>query len=314
MPFQSTVNTRPAPAMSGDFASDGPRFFYPAGPGGLVANLAGVNVGRFAWAVPSLNLDFDGGPTLVNSFGTGPVTGFVHRNQQALITAYLAESGVLIPQGFQLVLLTGGDLWIKNEGLTEASPGQVCYADFATGAPSFGALKQGTAGGSASAIVAASAQTFIGSITNNVLTVATATTPVTIGAVLTGTGVALGTQIVSQLPGGTPLGAGTYVVTPGEQTVIAGTVMTQAYGNLTVATTGSGFLLGAQVTGANILVPTFITQLGTGVGGTGTYVVSGQLTAAAAAVSASSNVLTKWYAISSGLPGEVVRCASNPLG
>ena len=127
-----------------------------------------------------------------------------------------------------------------------------------------------------------------------------------------------GTQIISQLTGSAG-STGTYVVSPGEQTVASAT-LTQSYGVLTVAASGSGFAVGAQVTGANVALPTYIWQLGTGTGGTGTYYVqgvggiAGTTVASAAAVSASSNVSTKWFALSSGLPGEIVRCASQALG
>jgi hypothetical protein len=320
MPFQTLVNTRPVPALVGDWASDGPRFFYPAGPGGLVAGSAGVTIGRFAWISPT-TIDFEGGPTICNSFGTGPVSGFVHRNQQGLITTYLAEYGMVIPQGFMLALVTGADIWIKNEGTTECNPGYVAYANFSNGAATFnapGTPTQGTAGGSTSAIAAASSQTFVGSISGNILTVSTATNPVVLGSILSGgSGMAANTQIISQLTGSAG-GVGTYVVSPSEQTVASAT-LTQSYGILTVNTSGSGFVVGAQVTGANVALPTYIWQLGSGTGGTGTYYVQGigvpgSTTASAAAVSASSNVQTKWIAATSGLAGEVVRCYSQPLG
>src|SRR6185437_5384091 len=126
MPFQSTVNTQPAPAVAGDFASTNPRWSVVAGPNALVAAAAGLTIGRFAW--------WDATQTYASNAGTGPITGFVHRDQQGLITTYLAESGMVIPGGFPVTLMSGGAYWVKNEGTTEALVGQTAYAAYANGA------------------------------------------------------------------------------------------------------------------------------------------------------------------------------------
>ncbi len=49
MPFQTTVNTYPAPACAGDFASDNPRASLVSPEAGFVAGSGGVNAGVFAW-------------------------------------------------------------------------------------------------------------------------------------------------------------------------------------------------------------------------------------------------------------------------
>src|SRR5271157_4269498 len=135
--FQTQVNVQPAMAVAGDFASNNPYFNYDAGPGGLVAGSAGVTIGQFAWVTAPL--DPNGTGQVVNSFGAGPVSGFVHREQQGLITAYLASSGTLIVKGYQMGLMTGGDFWVVNNGTTTALPGQLAYANLANGQASFGA-------------------------------------------------------------------------------------------------------------------------------------------------------------------------------
>jgi hypothetical protein len=314
MTFQSTVYTRPAPGVAGDFSSDGPRFFYTAGPGGLVAGSAGVTVGRFAWASPH-SLDFDGGPSTANSFGGGAVTGFVHRNQQALITTYLAESGMTIPQGFGVSLLTGGDIWIKNEGTTEAVPGQFAFAAYATGAASF--MNTGTTptvGGSGDAsTIAAGTASVTGSISDNILTVtAVGTGTLMVGGTLSGTGVVTGTQIVERITGTTNVG--TWRVNIGEQTATS-TTISETYGLLTIGgTVVSGVAVGQSVGGSGVTAGTTVTTLGTGTGGAGTYIVSPTQVISSQAIYTGTNVQTKWFAISSGLPGEVVRCSSQPLG
>lgn len=312
MPFQTSVNTRLAPAIAGDFASDGPRFFFAAGPGGLVSGAAGVTVARFAWASSSTQ-DWDGGPAIANSFGSGPVTGFVHRNEQALITTYLAESGMQIVPGQMVNLLTGGDVWIKNEGTTEATYGQFAYAAYATGASSFAAANAPNTA-SVTGSIAASTASVTGSISGNILSVtAVGSGSLVVGGILSGTNVVTGTQIVSQLTG-TPGGIGTYAVNIGEQTV-ASTTIAETYGTMTVTAVGSGTLgVGDLLSGTNVTAGTIITALGTGAGGNGTYIVSPTQTTASTTITAGLNIQTKWFALSSGLPGELVRCSSQSLG
>jgi hypothetical protein len=113
--FQKQVNLTPAPAVAGDFASSNPRATVLAGPGGLVAGSSGVTVGKFAWVAA------DG--VTVNNTGTGAASGFVHREQQALITQYLAEASQVIPVGFPVTLHNKGDFWAVNAGPDAAAVG-----------------------------------------------------------------------------------------------------------------------------------------------------------------------------------------------
>jgi len=305
MPFQSTVNTQPAPAVAGDFASTNPRWSVVAGPNALVAAAAGLTIGRFAW--------WDATQTYASNAGTGPITGFVHRDQQGLITTYLAESGMVIPGGFPVTLMSGGDYWVKNEGTTEALVGQNAYAAYANGAASFAAAgAPGTA--SVTGAIAASTASVTGSINGNVLTVtAVGSGVLVVGGTLSGTGVATGTQIAAQLTG-TAGGVGTYTVTIPEQTV-ASTTISETYGTLTVSAVGSGALgVGDLLSGTGVTSGTVITALGTGQGGTGTYVVSPTQTAGSTTVTAGVSVQTKFLAMTSGLPGELVKITSHLLG
>src|SRR3990167_2455557 len=136
--FPSQVSVQPAPAVEGDFASANPRFSLMAGPGALVAGAAGVPIGRFAW-LSDAALDADNAPAVVNSFGAGSVAGFVGRNQQGLITQYLAASGMLIQAGFEMFLYNGGDFWAKNNGSTAAQIGQKAFAKLSDGSVLFAA-------------------------------------------------------------------------------------------------------------------------------------------------------------------------------
>ena len=83
MPFPSLIGVNPAPAVPGDFASANPRWFFAAGPGGVVAGPSGLTVGAFAW-LSYASTDGDGAPASANNFGSGPVTGFVHREMHDL--------------------------------------------------------------------------------------------------------------------------------------------------------------------------------------------------------------------------------------
>src|SRR5574337_1140790 len=100
MGFQTAVNADLPLAIAGDFASNNPRAAYPATEGAHVAGAGGVVVARFAW----IQAD---GVTVKNSpaAGTPVPDGFIHREQQALITNYLADSGNTIPAGFPVTLM-----------------------------------------------------------------------------------------------------------------------------------------------------------------------------------------------------------------
>jgi len=313
MTFQTFVGTQPAPAVEGDWASINLSHSVDAGPGGLVAGPAGVTVGRFAWTVAS-SLDTNNAPTLVNSFGSGPVTGFIARRQQALITTYLAESGMVVPSGFGVTLHSNGDFWVRNAGATQAQLGQKAYANLLTGAVTFAATASpSTASGSASS-VAASTFSVTGSISGNVLTVSAVTSGTAYpGATISGTGIATGTQIVNQLSG-TAGGVGTYAVSISEQTV-ASTAVSGAYGTLTVGGTVAGtFVNGGLISGTGVAAGTYVTAFITGAGGAGTYVVNNNTVVASTAITETTNVETKWFAVSAGLAGELVKISSYALG
>ena len=312
--FQTQVNTVPAVAVAGDFASTNPRYSVLAGPGGLVAGPNGLTIGRFAWWSLTAE-DANGAPQIVNNSGAGPVTGIVHREQQGLITAYLSGSGMVQPLGFGATLYSGGDFWIKNDGSVEADVGMKAYANFADGKCTFAATGSPTnAATSSASTIAAGTSSVTGSIAGNLLTVtAVGSGTVYPGTQISGTGVAANSAIVSQVSG-TAGGVGTYLVNIGEQTV-ASTTISGTYGLLTVGGTVTGtFAVGDTVTGSGIAAGTQITALGTGTGGAGTYIVNLTQTISSQAINASANVETKWIAMSSGLPGELVKISSQPLG
>lgn len=130
MGFQTQVNLTPAIGLNGDFASGNPRASFPSPEGGLVAGTGGVTVGRFAWVGTD-------GVTALNT-GTGKPQGFIHREQQAFITTYLAESGLNVPAGQPVTLMTKGD-YFATATIAAATVGQKVFAKLADGTVQTGA-------------------------------------------------------------------------------------------------------------------------------------------------------------------------------
>lgn len=302
--FQTQVYPQPAAGVAGDRASQNPLFSYDAGPGGLVAG-SSLFVGRFAWV--SGNIDPNGTPTVANSFGAGAPDGFVMRQQQGLQTTYLAFAGMQIVPGFQTELMTGGDFWVVNDGASEALMGQKAYANLADGKVTFAAAGAPTQAASVTASVAASTFSVTGSIANDVLTVTAVGSGVVVaGGTISGTGIATGTKVLSQLSGAVG-GIGTYRVSIPEQTV-ASTTVSGTYGTMTVTAVGSGALAINQIiAGAGVVAGTKITQFGTGLGGTGTYIVDNNTVVGSTTITTNANVETAFFARSTGLNGEIVK-------
>lgn len=130
MAFQSTVYIQQAPAVAGDFASSNPRAAVVGPEGGLTAGTGGVTVARFGW------VQSDG--TVLNSAASGAPTGFIHREQQALITTYLAENGNVVPAGFPITLHRSGDFWF-TANTNAAVAGQKVFASLTDGSTRTGA-------------------------------------------------------------------------------------------------------------------------------------------------------------------------------
>ena len=128
MAFQQSVGIAFAPAQAGDFASANPRASVLAGAGSLVAGASGVTVGLFAWANSA---------GLVSNAGSGAPTGFVHRESNASITAWLGTSGNLIQPGREITLHQAGDFWAVTT--TTYTKGQKVFASLTTGQIATGA-------------------------------------------------------------------------------------------------------------------------------------------------------------------------------
>lgn len=156
----------------------------------------------------------------------------------------------------------------------------------------------GSATGSASTI-AAGTFSVTGSISGNILTVTGVTSgTVVAGATITGTGVSASTVISNQLSGTTG-GIGTYAVSVSQ--VAASTAISGTYGTLTIGGTVTGaWAVGLTVTGGTVSAGTIITALGTGTGGTGTYIVNNTQTVASNALTGTTTAATVAFDSTSG--------------
>lgn len=309
--FQTSINTLQAPAVPGDFASANPRATVLAGPGGLIAGPGGLVVGRFCFR------DSSDLRKVTNAYlgGAAQVAGFVAREQQGLNTTYLSNASNSIPAGFGATVFKEGEFWAQNDGSAEATPGMNVYANFADGKATAGtaATKSGALTGS----IAASTFSVTGSIADNLMTVtAVGSGTIVAGATISGTNVASGSKVVRQVSG-TAGGIGVYEVSIAEQTA-ASTTISGTYGTMTVTAAPSGALaVGMTLTDGSggAVVGSRITQLLTGTGGTGTYVLDNNTAVTSQTdIQFAMNVLTKWYVDSFALAGEPMKITSWPNG
>jgi hypothetical protein len=301
--FQQFVNTQLPPAVAGDFASVNARVNAVAVPGGFAVNSAGgtnnaggCTVGAFAWGNAATGL-------AASFFQPNSALGFVHRENQGLITSFLGFATTVVPAGFPVTLMNQGEFWALFAG--GATAGQKVYAD-----PLTGLCTANATGNSVTSVNTGSIAT------TGVMTIsAQASGTLAVGQVVTGAGVPPGTYIAS-LGTGTG-GTGTYNVLPAPATAVSSTTLT-AYGPqetnyyvtqpvpvaasitasvapaaliggvLTVSAVGSGTLqVGQYLSGANIPANTVIQAQLTGTaGGTGTYLLNNNFTAASTTVTA----------------------------
>ena len=309
--FQQAVNILLPLAVAGDFASSNPRANVLASStgAGLVAGPNGVRAGTFAWV--------DSSGVIVTNSGTGVPTGFVHRNQQSVITVFLDESTMMVRPGFNMALMDAGDFYVVNNGAGAATVGQKAFANNTTGLVAFAAANATIAGGTCATATLAkivSATTggalpttnnVTGSIAGTTLTVtAVGASVVGVGAVLTGTGIEPYTTVLAQVSG-TGGGIGVYTVSV-SQTVTSTTIAVSGGGlTLTGGNTSGVFAVGMTISGTNIPTGTTILGYGTATaGGAGTYYVSNPaVTAATASTITAANAMFLTLASSTGTYG-----------
>jgi len=133
--FQNQVYINPAQALPGDFASSNPMHYKLTGSGKMVADAAGVLVGKFA----ALNSDgtVTTVPTTAPAGGLSRV-GFVHRENNAQITTFLAESGFTIQPGQPVALFGAGDFFVRADVVVAQTRGTSILWDVTTGNTSIG--------------------------------------------------------------------------------------------------------------------------------------------------------------------------------
>lgn len=117
MDFQRTIAVTPAIGIPGDFASTNPRQHLVSGTADqfMVADEDGVTMGRFAI------LNADGTVTEKPAFADVEASrlGFVHRVVgSALITTWLGENTMLIPEGRGVELFSHGDFFVRADAIT----------------------------------------------------------------------------------------------------------------------------------------------------------------------------------------------------
>lgn len=238
---------------------------------------------------------FNGGSTtpatmLVAQYNSGPVPAYLRGASVAALT--LAQL-----QGISGTLTITMDGYARTAGALNlsaatsfSSAASIIQTAINTGLPS-----EASATGS----IAAVTSTFTGSIAGNILTVTSApSSPLVVGAVLTGTGVTGGTQIASQVSG-TAGGIGVYTVSLSQ--IVASESLTATYGTFTAASALTGaFAVGQTLSGGTTSAGTIITALGTGTGGLGTYFVNLTQTVASATITGSATALAVSYDTVSG--------------
>ena len=199
MPFQSAVRRYIAPGVKGGWASANPHAsLLQSNNGDLgetaspiaiwMVGAAGVTVGQFAFADTVTGQVTSAAPAgvIMSPTVAGMVrVGFVQRDQFALITPYMAGSGVTLFQGQPVTLLSSGDVWA--EFLGGAAVGQFVFASYANGAAIAGAT---------STPPVAAATTVTNTSGQPTLTVTAGPIPA-VGSPITGTGVPAGTRVIS---------------------------------------------------------------------------------------------------------------------
>jgi hypothetical protein len=253
MPFQKTVNNTQAPGVAGDFASTNPFSSVLATAGALVAPAGGLTVGNFAWVGPAGQVS--------QSYQAGWQIGFLGRNEQALITEFLGEYSMVVPEGFMVTLFDGGDFWAYFSGGATALA--TVYADEDTGAPQMQASNSftGEVGFTGDA-----------SFATDVMTVTTKTTGIiSVGDVVTSSTIASGTTVLAILSGLPGAVGSTYQLssTPGTVSAQAATTASSVL-NITAVADG-GLSVGDTISGSGITTGTQIASILTGSGGVGTY-------------------------------------------
>jgi hypothetical protein len=139
--FPATMNLTQAPATEGDLASTNPRHVLPGAAGSWVAGSGGITIGHFAWG------DIAATDSVLVNNGSGAPNCIVAREfGGAMITTFLSESGMNIPQGYPVGLpLIAGDVWVKAT-IGAAAVGNKAFAKLTDGTVQFAAANSTISG------------------------------------------------------------------------------------------------------------------------------------------------------------------------
>jgi hypothetical protein len=208
----------------------------------------------------------------------------------------------------QLKAIAPGDLTITINGVAYTSSSiNLAGATSFSNAAAIIATALDVSDAAFTGVIAAETGAFTGSIADDILTLSVIASGIAVvGGVLSGTGVATGTEILEQLTG--PVGGvGTYLVSIGGQSV-SSTTIDETYGQLTASSVTGSLSPGQVIAGAGVTAGSTITADIGGSGGAGTYVVnpsqavsSEAMTAGAANVSFDS--VSEAFVIFGGTPG-----------
>lgn len=291
MSFQKVINADQAPGVEGDFASTNPFASVLTSAGGLVAPTGGLRVGYFFWVGPAGQVS--------QSFVAGYQIAFLGRNEQALITRFLGEFSMVVPAGFPVVGMNGGDFWARFAA--GGTVGNNVYADPNDGAPLAGATAPTLGTGTASAGFSGTA-TLNGTTTLNV-------TAVTHGIINVGDPVAdsttagnipVGTTILAQLTG-IAGGVGTYQMSQIGVAAVGDTVVTTSSKMLVTAVANGSFNAGDVFTGTAVAAGTAIVSQATPFAGVAN--ITGTTALTVTAVTPGTDLLRKGAVITGpGIP------------
>jgi hypothetical protein len=243
--------------------------------------------------------------------------GLVLNQHEALITNWLGQASMVIPQGVGCTLAQRGDFWAQNL-FNAATRGQKVFANLFNGA-----IATAAPGTFLNLNPGSNAAFTVSGIVNGVMSVsAVASGVLAVGQLVQGVGIPANTYIQSL---GTGTGStGTYNLTQTTLNISVSTACTSVAASgvggaqytasiatnvLTVTAVAYGVLqVGMYVSGTGVAAGTYISSLGTGTGGTGTYNLSTSPgTQSSATYNASAWIETPWYALSDGNPGDLIK-------
>lgn len=139
MSFQTQVYINPAQGQPGDFASSNPMFYQMSSNGKMVADSAGVTVGKFA----IINADGTVTSLPASGFDVSRI-GFVHREANAQIVTFLADHSSTIQPGLPVALFSKGDFFVTADIVNTAARGAAILWNITTGQTEVGGTASAT--------------------------------------------------------------------------------------------------------------------------------------------------------------------------